>query len=236
MTTRFARRAVVGLIAMTSLLATSEAAPDVTDSAQALKDRGARLLTAFTDDVSALSADFRQTLYDRDGNIKEVSSGYARIARPGRFLWVYAEPYEQRIIADGTNLWLYDVDLDQVTVKPQGDALGKSPAEILGGDAQALAAFDYQGAFEREGVIWVQLQPRDDDTDFEGMRLGFEGERLVGMELADALGQITRIDFERLTLNAPIPDATFRFEPPDGVDVIGTVADGAVIEGLGAIR
>ena len=139
------------------------------------------------------------------------------------------------IIADGVNLWLYDVDLDQVTVKPQREALGRSPAEILGGDADALAAFDYQGAFERGDMLWVQLQPRDNDTDFEGIRLGFAGERLAGMELADSLGQITRIDFSRVALDAPIPDATFRFEPPDGVDVIGTVSS-PVLEGLGALQ
>lgn len=224
--------------------AQADASSAVDEAGSTSAERGAALLAGFIDDVTSLSADFRQTLYDRDGNVKEVSSGFARIARPDRFLWVYAEPYEQRIVADGQDLWLYDVDLDQVTVKAQRDALGESPAEILSGSNAALAAFEYQGAFERDGVTWVQLQPREDDTDFEGMRLGFAGDRLVGMELADALGQVTRIDFDRLTVNAPIPDSTFRFEPPAGVDVIGspsapTAPGGSaapIVEGLGANR
>lgn len=230
--------AMAVLLAAQVCLAAAVAQDDVADgedAAAAIDSRGRLLLTSFTDDVTTVSADFRQTLYDRDGNVKEVSTGFTRIARPERFLWVYSEPYEQRIIADGVNLWLYDVDLDQVTVKPQREALGRSPAEILGGDAGALAAFAYQGAFERDDILWVQLQPRDNDTDFEGVRLGFEGERLAGMELADSLGQITRIDFSRVALDAPIPDATFRFEPPDGVDVIGTVSTPA-FEGLGALQ
>jgi outer membrane lipoprotein carrier protein len=230
------RVAIAVLLAAQLCVIDAPAQQGLGDNAAAPIDaRGRALLASFTDDISALSADFRQTLYDRDGSIKEVSSGYTRIARPDRFLWVYSEPYEQRIIADGVNLWLYDVDLDQVTVKPQREALGRSPAEILGGDAQALAAFDYQGAFERDGILWVQLQPRENDTDFEGMRLGFAAEQLASMELADSLGQVTRIDFTRVTLDAPMPDATFHFEPPEGVDVIGTVS-GPAIEGLGALQ
>ena len=178
------------------------AAADTIDSAQP-DAQGAQALADFEAQVETLQGRFEQTVTDADGRIKERSTGYLKLYRPGRFLWVYETPYEQRIVADGENLWLYDIDLDQVSVRSQRDALGRSPAEILSGSADALAAFDYQGSFVQDGILWAQLAATDAGSDFRAIRLGFVDGTLSGMELGDSV---------------------FEFVPPDGVDVIGTPA------------
>lgn len=196
----------------------------LTADAEALDAAGAEALAAFEAQVETLQGHFEQTVIDADGRIKERSSGYLKLRRPGRFLWVYETPYEQRIVADGDNLWLYDIDLDQVSVRAQEEALGRSPAEILSGDGDALAAFDYQGSFVQDGVLWAQLAATDAGSDFRAIRLGFVDGTLAGMELGDNLGQVSRIMFSDIETDAAIDDAVFEFVPPDGVDVIGTPA------------
>ena len=135
------------LIAGLLLFATVRAAETVVDDGEAL-------VNAFVNDVVTFSGDFEQSLMDPDGRLLETTSGTLEIQRPGRFRWVYREPYEQWLIADGTNIWSYDVDLEQVTVKPQGDALANTPALLLGGSEQAMDQFEHGGSFvERDFLL-----------------------------------------------------------------------------------
>ena len=201
------------------------AGPAVAQDA-ALDARGRALLADLADNVSTLTGRFDQTVTGSDGRVKERASGDFAIARPGRFDWVYVAPYEQRIVADGENLWLHDIDLEQVSVRAQAGALGSSPASILGGGADALDAFDYQGAFEDGALLWVQLAALDADSDFRAIRIGFEAATgtLAAMELGDSLSQRTLIEFSGVREDVPVDDARFEFTPPPGADVTGTPA------------
>ncbi len=214
----------VGLLAMVAAAQSGDATLTDADDAARLDAQGAAALEAFDDRVVTLQGRFEQTVTGADGRIKESADGYMKLSRPGRFLWVYESPYEQRIVADGENLWLYDVDLDQVSVRAQDEALGRSPAEILSGTDDALAAFDYQGSFREDSMLWTQLSAKDPDSDFRVIRLGFRDGELAGMALGDNLGQVTRILFDDVLFDAPVDDGEFEFTPPPGVDVIGTPA------------
>lgn len=209
------------LILTALLVAGVAAAQDATPDA-----RGRQLLADFSDRVETVSGGFSQVVTGSDGRIKERAGGRFAIARPGRFEWVYTAPYEQRIVADGTNLWLHDIDLEQVSVRAQASALGASPAGILGGGADALDAFDYQGAFEDGALLWVQLAALDTDSDFRAVRIGFDAESgtLAAMELGDSLSQRTLIEFSDVVRDAPVDAARFEFTPPPGADVTGTPA------------
>ncbi len=178
-------------------------------------------LREFFAGIDTIRGEFRQVLFDARGRAVERSNGEFAILKPGRFRWHYTEPYEQLIVADGENIWLYDVDFEQVTVREQTDSLSQSPAMLLGGDADALDAFRYLGSYSRGGRDWLRLEPVAPESDFRAVDLSFAGGELELMELTDALGQVTRIEFTELVLNESLEDALFTFTPPPGVDVIG---------------
>lgn len=184
-------------------------------------DEGLRLLRTFLDDVDTLSAGFEQKLVDADGNVVDDSSGTVEIFRPGRFRWSYMYPYEQLLIADGTNVWSYDIDLEQVTVKAQADALGSTPALLLGGSRGVLDEFDYTGFFVDRETTWVTLRPKSSENGFNRVELGFNDGRLTRMLFADNLEQTTLIALFNTSFNVDIDSARFRFTPPAGVDVVG---------------
>jgi len=178
-------------------------------------------LRRFFADIDTIRGEFRQVLFDTRGEAVERSAGEFAILKPGRFRWEYTEPYEQLIVADGENIWLYDADFEQVTVREQTGSLSQSPAMLLGGDAGALEAFRYLGSYSRDGRDWLRLEPLAPESDFRAVSLSFAGGRLEMMELTDALGQVTRIEFTELVTNESLDAALFTFEPPPGVDVIG---------------
>lgn len=179
-------------------------------------------VAAYLAGVRTLSAQFVQVVRDREGRITERATGSLSIARPDRFRWDYREPYQQLIVADGRRLWLYDTDLQQVTVRGLEAGLGSTPAMLLSGAGRLDDSFA-SIAIERDGALtWSRLKPKESSSDFESVSLAFgqQGE-LVAMELADKLGQTTRIEFSGLTRNTRLDDALFRFAPPAGADVIG---------------
>lgn len=219
---------VAPAFALLSGLAAAERQGDVPDTAQGAEERagdaGRQRVERFLTGSERLKGEFRQTLIGPDGRVVERAAGELAIAKPGRFRWHYTTPgAEQLVVADGERLWLYDVELEQVTVKSQGEGISGSPAALLGGDERALEAFVYEGSYRADGLDWVQFTPRDTQTDFTALRLGFEGERLAVMELRDALEQITRIEFTALERNPELAATTFEFAPPAGVDVIGAL-------------
>lgn len=178
-------------------------------------------LHAFFDDLKALRADFVQTLMDEQGEVMEKSEGIILVDRPGRFRLKYVSPYEQLYVADGERVWMYDKDLQQVTVREQGAALGNTPALLLSDPRPLEESFKVRELGVSEGVAWVELVPRRQrEGGFERIRMGLKDGWVRTMEMRDPLGQITRLSFLHLERNPVLADEAFVFEPPAGVDVI----------------
>ncbi len=192
--------------------------------AQSPEDHGKQLVDEFIEDVESFSGSFEQVLIDADGEVIERTTGTLEISRPGKFRWSYVEPYEQWLIADGLNIWSYDVDLAQVTVKPQAAALANTPALLLSGSADALDQFDYEGSYDETVTTWVKLAPRNTDSGFLRMELGFIDDTLNRMVFFDNLEQTTLVEFRDVAVNGQIDPARFEFLVPDDVDVVGMPA------------
>jgi len=192
--------------------------------AQSSGDHGKQLVDEFIEDVESFSGSFEQVLIDADGEVIERTIGTLEISRPGKFRWSYVEPYEQWLIADGLNIWSYDVDLAQVTVKPQADALANTPALLLSGSADALDQFDYEGSYDETLTTWVKLAPKNTDSGFLRMELGFIDDTLNRMVFFDNLEQTTLVEFRDVAVNGQIDPARFEFLVPDDVDVVGMPA------------
>lgn len=182
---------------------------------------GEALVNDFLDNVTTLKGRFEQSMIDADGEIVDRSSGTLEIERPGRFRWAYTEPYEQWLVADGLNIWSYDVDLAQVTVKPQAKALSNTPALLLGGSDQALEQFEYGGAMIEAGTTWVRMLPVDNNSGFTRVELGFFDGRLHRMVFFDNLEQTTLVALYDVVVNEPIDAARFEFVVPDDADLVG---------------
>lgn len=190
-------------------------------AAEYIDGEGRALLDEFLHDVVTLSARFEQTLVDDNDVVVEESAGTVEISRPGRFRWAYTEPYEQLLLADGLNVWSYDADLLQATVKPQQDLLEDTPAILLGGSGDALDDFEYIGSFTDRGTVWVRLRPKNADSSFSRIELGFTAGELSRMIFSDNLEQTTLIALFDVRLNEEIAADRFRFAAPPGVDVVG---------------
>lgn len=197
-------------------------------SAEPGKESAMALVESFVDGITTLSGSFEQAVIDASGGVLETSSGTLEVRRPGQFRWVYVEPYEQWLVADGLNVWSYDVDLEQVTVKPQAEALSKTPAMLLGGSGRALDDFRYDGSYDEAGVTWVRLRPVDTDSGFLRVELGFVDRVIDRMAFFDNLEQTTLVALDDLAINTPLADGSFVFVIPDGVDLIGTPAPTAL--------
>ncbi len=207
----------VGLLGVTFLTPIIEAEADIDAD-------GLALVENFVRNIQTLKGRFEQSLVDADNQLIDESSGTLEIQRPGQFRWVYVEPYEQVLVADGLNVWSYDVDLAQVTVKPQAEVLSNTPALLLGGSPDALEQFDYVGSFTDRGTVWIRLRPKDRGNGFNKIELGFNDGKLSRMLFSDNLEQTTLIALFDVLLNGDIDADRFQFTPPDDVDVVGTPA------------
>ena len=208
---RFLRRVALVAVLGAALLAGSGAA-----RAAAIEK-----LHRFLDATKTVRAEFTQTVVSRDARSRQQSSGVMLFARPGKFRWQVDKPYSQLLVGDGERVWMHDPDLRQVTVRRMGDALGSTPAALLAGDGALENRFALREGGEAEGLEWVEATPRNADTGFERVRIGFAGNELRAMELFDNFGQTTRLSFSRLEKNPTLAPTLFRFTPPAGVDVIG---------------
>lgn len=190
-------------------------------------DPGRQLVDEFVTGMDTLQGDFEQALIDASGEIVDKTSGRLEIQRPGRFRWAYSEPYEQWLIADGLNIWSYDVDLEQVTVKPQAEALANTPALLLGGADDAMEQFEYDGSYVEKDTHWVRLHPKNTDSGFLRVELGFMNDTLHRMVFFDNLDQTTLVSLYNVKVNQSIDAARFVFVVPEDVDLVGTpvVAD-----------
>jgi len=178
-------------------------------------------LKAFLGGARSGKAEFLQTVVAKSGRKPQVAAGTMSFSRPGKFRWVYERPYHQLIVGDGDRLWVYDRELNQVTVKKLSAALGASPAALLAGDNALERDFALKDGGEVDGIAWVEAQPRSAEATFEHLRIGFSGSVLRAMELTDTFGQTTKILFDRFERNPAFPAGTFRFVPPAGADVVG---------------
>ncbi|TCS71146.1 outer membrane lipoprotein carrier protein [Sulfuritortus calidifontis] len=178
-------------------------------------------LQAFIGQTQALSAQFSQVVYDRKGRKTQEAGGHFQLQRPDRFRWTYQTPYEQLIVGDGKQVWIYDKDLAQVSVRPFDRAVGESPAALLAGDNEIEKFFQLKEAGSQDGLDWVEATPKSQEGSFERVRIGFKGGELQLMELKDRFGQTTLLRFSKLQRNPALAAELFRFTPPRGVDVIG---------------
>ncbi|WP_342618455.1 outer membrane lipoprotein chaperone LolA [Rhodoferax sp. GW822-FHT02A01] len=172
-------------------------------------------------------ADFTQTVTapTKEGQPvrTKTSSGVFEFARPSRFRFNYRKPFEQTIVADGQTLWLYDVDLNQVTSRKQSTALASSPAAVIASapDLKALQAdFVLTSAPDKDGLEWVLASPKAKDGLLQSVRVGFQGVELSVLEIVDSFGQRSVMRFSNLRVNAPLDAGAFQFKPPAGADVI----------------
>lgn len=184
-------------------------------------EHGRQLINSFVSDVQSLTARFEQQLIDANDEVVDESSGTLEIQRPGRFRWTYSQPYEQLLLADGLNVWSYDIDLEQITVKPQAEVLGSTPALLLGGSKDVLDEFAYVGSFTDRGTDWVILKPDSDEHGFTRVELGFTDGQLSRMIFADNLEQSTLIALFDVVTGVDIDAARFVFTPPVDVDLVG---------------
>jgi len=189
-------------------------------SFSAFADNDLSALDNFLNGLNSLQAGFEQTLVNERGEKLETSSGMVYLQRPGRFHWDYREPYSQKIITDGKTLWLFDEDLEQVTIREISESMDKTPAAVLSGEEDIEKHFVAINMGTIEGHEWIELTPRNVDNQYRSIRIGFEGNRIGMMILHDNLGQVTRIDFVNPRRNVNLDDSLFTFEPPEGIDVI----------------
>lgn len=207
LTTR--RRLAAWLLPLGLVLALPSARADAVDT-----------LRAFTRDVQTGSASFTQTVTSPDGARKRTSTGSFEFSRPNRFRFAYGKPFEQLIVSDGSKVWLHDIDLNQVSVRLLDQALGGTPAALLAGGALEKD-FELTAQPSRDGLDWVLATPRARDGSVAELRVGFRGKVLAALEIVDAYGQRSQLQFSDVQQGQALPAARFRFVPPPGVDVIG---------------
>jgi chaperone LolA len=178
-------------------------------------------LKAFVAATRSAQADFTQVVLDQSGKRIQSASGTMQFVRPGKFRWTYSKPYEQLIVGDGEKFWLYDADLNQVTVRKLDAALGSSPAALLSGSNEIERGFALKEGGTRDGLDWLQATPRAQDSSFSAILMAFDAKSdLVIMELNDQFGHRTVLRFSGLKRNPQLAPSLFRFEPPKGADVL----------------
>lgn len=183
---------------------------------------GVESLKAFFKSTSAMRAHFHQVVIDAQGGKVQEVQGSMQLQRPGKFRWDYDQPYVQQIIGDGEKVWLYDPDLNQVTVRAMNKTIGSSPASLLAGAQDAERNFTLSAVAGRaDGLEWVQAVPKAEESGFDKVLLGFSGNVLQKMELHDSFGHTTSIQFSKLERNPSLKSGSFKFKTPEGADVVG---------------
>ena len=214
--------------------AMSAPAPAQTPSAKPAASASARAqMQSFTRALKGLEGRFTQQVYDPNAHATESSSGIVQLSAPRQFRWQYQKPAPQLIVADGDHIWIYDPDLEQVTVRQQSLAEQDSPLAVLIDPTELDRQYRVSEGGRSGGLDWLVLVPkRPEDAPFQNAKLGFGSAGLLRMELKDSLGQRTVINFSDWKRNPRFAAGTFRFKPPAGVDVVGQVSPGAEVTPL----
>ncbi len=171
--------------------------------------------------LSSLSGRFTQTVTDNNGHLMETTQGILLVKVPDRFRIQYTEPYRQLYVADSQKLWFFDEDLEQVTVRPQGDLLTNSPAMVLSDPESLPHHYRIEQLPQKDNQSWYRLKPKQVEHNFDNLLLGFQKGRLKTMLMKDNLGQTTRLVFSSMAYNNQLSMNEFLFSPPPGIDVIG---------------
>lgn len=182
---------------------------------------GVASLKDFYHSTNSMRAKFHQKVKDNTGAVVQEVEGTMQLQRPNKFRWDYKKPYEQEIISDGKDVFLYDVDLEQVTIRALSQTLGSSPASLLAGGAEVEKSFNLKNVSRGDGLDWVEALPKNDDSGFERILLGFKGKNLNKMEMYDSFKNITLISFDSVERNPSLQTSSFLFTTPEGVDVVG---------------
>lgn len=180
---------------------------------------GLGALRQFVTEVKSGRATFTQTVTAPDGKRKKSTSGSFEFQRPNQFRFSYDKPAEQLIVGDGRQVWVYDPDLEQASVRDMSQALGATPVSLLAG-ADLSKDFQLVSQPSAQGVDWVLATPRRGDSGLQQMRLGFRGRELAALEIVDAFGQRSVMQFSQVQVNATLPAERFRFDPPAGTDIV----------------
>ncbi|ANY17349.1 outer membrane lipoprotein chaperone LolA [Bordetella pseudohinzii] len=202
----FARLAAAALLAAVPALALAAGAQDQ--------------LKAFVAKVQGATGSFTQATVGPQGRTQPAQSGVFAFQRPGKFKWAVSRPYEQLVISDGKQVYQYDPDLAQVTVRKVDQAIGTSPAAILFGSGNLEQAFNVSALPDRDGLQWLRAKPRSADAGFSQVDIGMNGDLPARIELLDAFGQTTRVELSGIQANPSLPAAEFQFNPPKGVDIV----------------
>jgi len=176
-------------------------------------------LKEFVRDVKTGQADFSQTVTAPDGAKKKTSSGHFEFSRPNRFRFTYQKPFEQSIVADGQKVWIYDADLNQASSRKFTQALGATPAALLAGGSLDKE-FDLAPLPTKDGIEWAEATPKAKDGAFKSVRIGFRNKVLASVEVVDAFGQRSLLDFTKFVANEAIKPDAFVFTVPKGADLI----------------
>jgi len=215
------RRAIIkpSIVFLGSLLLSAsgwaQPAASVAESISAVE-----VVERFASEVDDLAASFQQNVFDANGELLERSSGQFLLLRPNRFAWYYETPDEIEIIADGESLWMYDVELEQITVAPLSD-LAASPAMVLSGAGTVSENFVVRDIGTFDGKRWIELLPIEEDGEFESVKIAFLDGVPSVLELVDGISQVTQIEFGDVDVNSGLKERDFEFDPPDDVDIIG---------------
>ncbi|MFT3807361.1 outer membrane lipoprotein chaperone LolA [Arenimonas sp.] len=184
-------------------------------------ESGAVQLDKFMTGLQSLQASFTQTVKDSRNQLVEQSSGTLAIKKPGKFRWEYLKPNAQTIVSDGARIWLYDPELEQVTIRRAELSLNGTPAALLSGTGGSWRdSFEVEHVEQRDGMTVLNLAPKRTDTDFKLLQMALRKDELVAMSLTDKLGQTTLLEFRQFKRNAGVTEAQFKFAAPKGVDVI----------------
>jgi outer membrane lipoprotein carrier protein len=182
---------------------------------------GVSSLRDFFNNTNSMRATFSQVVNDKQGRKEQEVEGTMQLQRPNKFRWDYKKPYEQQIVSDGKQVFLFDTDLQQVTIRELSKALGSSPAAMLAGGEAVEKSFTLKNATRKDGLTWVLALPKDKDSGFERVLLGFKADELRKMEMVDSFNHITHITFSDVERNPTLQDSTFLFTTPKGADVVG---------------
>ncbi len=183
---------------------------------------GVAKLEKFVSDIKTLKADFTQQSVSDNGTVTRTSSGVFMLSKPGKFSWIYSTPYVQKIITNGEQIWIYDPDLEQVTIRSFTEAMSASPIALLTQQENLSNSFIVQDIErEEDDLEWVSLKPKTEDADFLSVHIGLDDKGIKAMDLFDQFGQQNRIRFLNIEVNPEIDNRIYKFTPPEGVDVIG---------------
>ena len=200
-----------------SLFAVMTMAPAIAQQADAQQQ-----LNQFVEQVRTATGRFSQFTVGPQGQTKPAQSGEFAFRRPGQFKWQVTKPYEQLVLSDGKQVFQFDPDLNQVTVRQVDQAIGTSPAAILFGAGALDKAFDVSRLPERDGLLWLRAKPRGSEAGFLHVDIGMKDGLPQRILLLDAFGQTTRVELSGIVKNAALKADAFQFTPPAGVDVVRT--------------